>query len=48
MRGRLAEIDMLRGYAVAMVVFLHLNLSNPYRGWVVLGINAIDRHGDRR
>ncbi len=38
MRGRLAEIDMLRGYAVAMVVFLHLNLSNPYRGWVVLGI----------
>jgi peptidoglycan/LPS O-acetylase OafA/YrhL len=38
MRGRLAEIDMLRGYAVAMVVFLHLNLSNPYRGLVVQGI----------
>lgn len=31
MAKRLSEIDSLRGYAVALVVFLHLNLLDPRR-----------------
>ena len=41
--GRLAEIDLLRGYAVALVLWLHLDLTDPLKGPVVLGtLNATE------